>query len=118
VSVAGAGRFATVGRTSSRALVIGLVDAGLDGAALVEAAIELVRIGADLVEVPDPAAAARLRAAADLPVVGPGATHASVADDVAALAVAVVGGARAVRTHDVRAARRVVDVIAAIEAQP
>jgi hypothetical protein len=36
-------------------------------------------------------------------------------DDVAAMAVSVVMGCRLIRTHDVRAARRVCDVLAAVQ---
>ena len=147
MSAGGAGSFAAVPAESSRALVVGVIDPALDGDAAGSAAEALVRAGADLVEVADPAVADRLRAA-DLPVVGPGGpgvaaarltpgaasplaadaaspaaaaspltpgtATAPLADDAAALAVAVVLGAPAVRTHDVRAARRVVDVLAAI----
>jgi len=99
---------------SSRALVIGVIDPGLDGEELAAAARVMVRAGADAIEIGDPARAASLPAELDVPVIGPGEVPGAIADDAAAVAVALVRGARVVRTVDVRAARRVVDVLAAV----
>jgi len=98
---------------SIRALVVGLVDAG-PGAQ--DRARSLVVAGADLLEVTDPAAAEAVRAVVGVPVVVPDAVDGVVAEDAAALAVAIARGARVVRTHEVRAARRVADVLAAVHA--
>jgi hypothetical protein len=97
-------------------LVVGVIDPalGADEAAAVAGA--MVRAGADAVEIGDPARAAALRTAVDVPVIGPGEVPGVIADDAAAVAVAVVRGARVVRTADVHAARRVADVLAAVRA--
>jgi methyl coenzyme M reductase subunit C-like uncharacterized protein (methanogenesis marker protein 7) len=55
-----------------------------------------------------------VRAAVDVPVVAPGAVESAITDDAATMAVAIVGGGRLVRTRDVRTARRVADVLAAV----
>ena len=76
----------------ARTLVVAVVGADADAAEREG----LLALGADTVEV--------------------AATDDGVIDDIAGLAVAAVRGAPAVRTRDVRAARRIVDVIAAIGA--
>jgi dihydropteroate synthase len=69
----------------------------------------LVAQGADLVEHGGVVLDAGLRAVTDeLPPL-------VETDDVAAMAVSVVMGCRLIRTHQVRAARRVCDVLAAVE---
>jgi hypothetical protein len=101
---------------TSRALVIGV----LDGDATGDGARQLVAAGADILEVPDQTRRDAVRAAAGVPVVGPGEVPgATTADEAAAVAVAIARGARVVRARDVSAARRVADVLAAvIEAGP
>jgi dihydropteroate synthase len=104
---------------SSRALVVGVVDPALDGEALMRQARQMVGTGADLLEVTGSANAARVGAAVDVAVVAPGEIDAEPADDAATVAVAILAGAPAVRTHEVRVARRVADVLALLmEASP
>ncbi len=97
---------------SSRAVVIGVLDPGLAADALVATAQEMVVAGADAIEVSGPNES--LAAAVDIPVIAPGDVGTASADDAVAVAVTVVRGARLVRTRDVRTARRVVDVLAAV----
>jgi len=97
---------------SSRATVVGVVDPALDGEALVREVRQMVGAGADVLEVASPADAASVRAAVDVPVVAPGEIDAEPADDAATVAVAILGGTLAVRTHEARVARRVADVLA------
>ena len=97
-------------------LVVGVIDPALGADEAAAAARAMVRAGADAIEVGDPARAAALRPAVDVPVVAPGELPGVIADDAAALAVADVRGARVVRTADVHAARRVADILAAVRA--
>lgn len=99
---------------SSRALVIGVIDPALEGTAQCDAARTMARSGADAIEVGDQEDVAPVGDAVDVPVVTPGTVDSVTAEDAAAVAVAIVGGARVVRTHDVHAARRVADVLAAV----
>jgi len=101
---------------SSRPLVIGVIAAVLGDEDVPGTAVAMVRAGADAIEAGGPARAAWLRTAVDVPVIGPGEVPGVIADDAAAVAVAVVRGARVVRTADVEAARRVADVLAAVRA--
>jgi len=95
---------------TTRALVVGL----LDGPASADHARRLVAAGADVLEVVDSAQLDAVRAAVDIPVVGPGEVTGVVADDAGSVAVAIARGARVVSTRDVHAARRVADVLAAV----
>ena len=99
---------------SSRALVIGVLDPALAGDDLVAAAHRMVIAGADAIEVDGAGAVECVRAAVDVPVAAPGAVGSAITDDAATMAVAIVGGARLVRTKDIRTARRVADVLAAV----
>jgi hypothetical protein len=95
-------------------LVVGVIDPALGADEAEAVAHAMVRAGADAIEIGDPARAGWLRTAFDVPVIGPGEVPGVIADDAAAVAVAVVRGARVVRTADVHAARRVADVLAAV----
>jgi hypothetical protein len=97
---------------SSRALVIGVLDPALTAEGAAAAAQQMVMAGADAIEVAG--AEDAVRAAVDVPVVTAGEVNGPMAEDAAAVAVAVVGGARLVRTGDVQAARRVADVLATV----
>jgi hypothetical protein len=99
---------------SSRPLVIGMIAPGVGDEDVTGIALAMVRAGADAIEAGGPTRAASVRVAVDVPVIGPGEVAGVIADDAAAVAVAVVRGARVVRTGDVHAARRVVDVLAAV----
>lgn len=70
-----------------------------------------VEEGADLAD----EAVAHLPHIADVREIDPGSAQVLTTDDVATMAVAVVLGCRLIRTHDARAARRVCDVLAAVE---
>jgi hypothetical protein len=93
---------------SSRAVVVGIVDQPSDGERLVAA-------GADRLDVSglDERDITVVRGRVDVPVlVEPLGVEAR--ETVAELAAAAALGAPVLRTHDVRAARRVADVMAAV----
>jgi hypothetical protein len=97
---------------SSRALVIGVLDPALPPEDAVATAQQMVLAGADAIETGG--AAEPVRTGVAVPVVSPGDVKCALADDAAAVAVAIARGARLVRTRDVRTARRVADVLAAV----
>lgn len=99
---------------TTRALVMGVIDdRGLAPEDRRNEAQRLAAAGADLIEVGGVVLDVGLnevpaQVAAELPPF-------VATDDVAEMAVSVVMGCRLIRTHDVRAARRVCDVLAAVQ---
>ncbi|HEV2766202.1 MAG TPA: dihydropteroate synthase, partial [Acidimicrobiales bacterium] len=88
-----------------------VLDAGVDGLAATEQSLELLRASPFLAELGYPLASALGSGSA-----GPADERSddARATTAAAAALAVVGGCRVLRTSDVRTARRVADVLAAI----
>jgi hypothetical protein len=104
---------------TTRAIIVGIVAAHDDAAAEV-AAQRLVVEGADALEAPTRGTLARR---VDVPVLVSGElppstmtapAGVSLGELIGTLTAAIVGGARIIRTADVRPARRVADVVAAI----
>lgn len=104
----------------ARTQVVAVVDSH---AATPEEVARLLADGADTVEIVGATAGAETESVKAVAAAHPGrvrcAADASgavpVTDDLAAMAVAAVLGCHEIRTRAVRAARRVVDVVAAIE---
>ena len=67
-----------------------MIDPPVGDDELADAARAMVRAGADVIELGDPARAASLWGVVDVPVVGPGEVPGVIADDAAAVAVALV----------------------------